>query len=335
MKFSIAAVLGLALGIAGSSSGADSPPAGSVRMGAGSMTFDTVPGWALGADGKPVIGSTHGGVVVDRDGNVGTSSHLGFFVLAPDGKVVRSFRGEPYADMHDIKLVDEGGTEFIYGARNENAEGIKFDARTGAVALRLPFPEASGLKLPRLKPTAIAVAPDGSIFLADGYSSNVIFKFDKDGKYLLHFGAKGNGPAEFSTCHGMNLDARYSPPRLLICDREHQPSGRLVHYDLDGKYLGEVATGLGRPSSTAIRGDHVAVPNLEGRVAILDKSNTIVAILGHNDDPKQRANYGVRQADWPNGRFTACHGSAWDKDGNLYVQDWNVDGRITKLVRVK
>jgi len=26
---------------------------------------------------------------------------------------------------------------------------------------------------------------------------------------------------------------------------------------------------------------------------------------------------------------------AWDKDGNLYVQDWNVSGRIIKLARVK
>lgn len=306
-----------------------------VRMGAGAMTFDTVPGWGLGADGKPVIGPTHGGVVVDRDGNVGTSTHLGYFVLSPEGKVVRSFLGQPYTDMHDIKLRDEGGAEFIYGARNEDAEGIKFDHRTGAVALHLPFPEASGLKLPRLKPTAITVAPDGSIFLADGYSSNTIFKFDRDGKYLLHFGAKGNGPEEFSTCHGMNLDTRYAPPRLLICDREHKPKGRLVHYDLDGKYLGEVVTGLGRPSSTAIRGDFVAVVDLEGRVVVLDKVNTIIAVLGHNADPKQRAAYNVPQAEWPNGLFTACHGSAWDADMNLYVQDWNVAGRITKLVRVK
>ena len=37
-----------------------------VRMGSGIMTFDTVPGWGLGEDGKSVIGSTHGGVVVDK-----------------------------------------------------------------------------------------------------------------------------------------------------------------------------------------------------------------------------------------------------------------------------
>ena len=48
----------------------------------------------------------------------------------------------------------------------------------------------------------------------------------------MHFGTKGNGLKEFNTAHGMTLDTRYSPPRLLICDRNHQPKGRLLHYSL-------------------------------------------------------------------------------------------------------
>ena len=36
-----------------------------VRMGCGIMTFDTVPGWGLGSDGKSVLGPTHGGVAID------------------------------------------------------------------------------------------------------------------------------------------------------------------------------------------------------------------------------------------------------------------------------
>src|SRR5262245_15394370 len=62
-----------------------------VRMGCGIMTFDTVPGWGLGPDGKSVIGSTHGGVVIDKAGNIYTSSSLGVFVFSPDGKVIRRF----------------------------------------------------------------------------------------------------------------------------------------------------------------------------------------------------------------------------------------------------
>lgn len=306
-----------------------------VRMGCGLMTFDTVPGWGLGHDGKSVIGPCHGSVVVDKEGNIYTSSHAGVFVFTPEGKTVRSFLGDKYSDIHDMKIREEDNGEFIYGARNANAEGVKFNARTGEIVLKLPFPEESGLKLKQFSPTAITVAPNGDIYLSDGYASNHIFRFDKNGKYLSHFGTKGNGLKEFNTAHGMTLDTRYSPPRLLICDRNHEPKGRLLHYSLDGEFIDEVVTGLGMPTSAVVQGDYVSVPDLHGRLVILDKSNTIIAVLGHNADPAKRANYNVPQDQWIEGIFSGTHGSSWDKDGNLYVQDWNVAGRIMKLVRAK
>ena len=306
-----------------------------VRMGCGVMTFDTVPGWGLGEDGKSVIGPTHGSVVIDKAGNIYTSANMGVFVFSPDGKVIRRFIGEDYTNIHDMEIRDEADGEFIYGARNANAEGIKFSAEMGDVVLRLKFPEESGLKLTKFNPTAITVAPNGDIFLSDGYASNHIFKFDKTGKYLMHFGTKGNDLKQFNTAHGMTLDTRYDPPRLLICDRNHEPKGRLLHYDLDGNYIEEIITGLGMPTSAAIQGDFVSVPDLHGRLVILDKSNTIMAVLGHNSDPATRVNFNVPQDQWVEGVFSGTHGSFWDKDGNLYVQDWNVSGRIMKLVRVR
>jgi hypothetical protein len=325
----VALFLGLALPVAG----ADTPQP--VRMGCGSMTFDTVPGWGLSAEGKSSIGPCHGGVAVDKEGNIYTSAHAGVFVFSPEGKVVRSFLGDKYADMHDIKIIDEADGEFLYGARNNNAEGIKLNPKTGEIVLKLPYPAESGLKLTKFSPTAITVAPNGDIYLSDGYASNHIFKFDKTGKYLSHFGTKGNGLKEFNTAHGMTLDTRYTPPRLLICDRNHEPKGRLVHYDLDGNFIAEVVTGLGMPTSASIQGDFVSVPDLHGRLVILDKTNTIIAVLGNNPDPAKGRNYNVPQDKWVEGVFSGTHGSCWDKDGNLYVQDWNAAGRIMKLQRVK
>lgn len=306
-----------------------------VRMGSGAMTFETVPGWGLGEDGKSVIGSTHGGVVVDKAGNVYTSANIGVFVFSPDGKVIRRFVGPEYSSIHDLEIRDEADGEFIYGARNAAAEGIKFHAETGDIVLKLPFPKESGLDLKRFAPTAITVAPNGDIILSDGYASNHIFKFDKNGKYLSHFGEKGNGMKQFNTAHGMTLDTRYEPARLLICDRNHAPKGRLLHYSLEGDFIGEVVTGLGMPTAVAIQGDYVSVPDLHGRVVILDKSNTIVAVLGHNLDAKKGRSFGVKQDDWVEGVFSGTHGSYFDNDGNLYVQDWNVSGRIIKLVRIR
>lgn len=313
-----------------------------VRMGCGIMTFDTVPGWGLDENGKSYLGPTHGGVVVDKKGNVYTSAEIGVFVFSPEGKLLRKFLGDEYTNIHDIEIRDEADGEFIYGARNAAGEGIKFNSETGAIVLKLGIPAESGLKLTKWSPTAITVAPNGDIILADGYASDYIFKFDKTGKYLMHFGGeKGIGPKQFSTAHGMTLDTRYDPPRLLICDRNHtppgakEPRGRLLHYSLEGEFIDVVITGLGMPTSVAVQGDFVSVPDLHGRLVILDKNNTIMAVLGHNPDPATRVNKNVPQDKWIEGIFNGTHGSYWDKDGNLYVQDWNVSGRLMKLVRVK
>ena len=99
--------------------------------------------------------------------------------------------------------------------------------------------------------------------------------------------------------------------------------------------MAEVVTGLGMPTSVSIQGDYVSVPDLHGRLVILDKSNTIIAVLGHNADPEKRRNFKIPQEEWIEGVFSGTHGSYWDKDGNLYVQDWNISGRIMKLVRVQ
>ena len=307
----------------------------SVRMGCGLMTFDTVPGWGLRPNGASALGPTHGAVVVDKAGNIYTSAQKGVVVFSPDGKVIHSYLGAEYSNIHDMEIRQEDEGEFIYGARNNDAEGIKFNITSGEIVLKLPFPEESGLNLDKFNPTAITVAPNGDIFLSNGYGSNHIFKYDKTGTYQLHFGSKGNGLKQFNTAHGMTLDTRYEPPRLLICDRNHEPKGRLLHYDLTGEFIAEVVTGLGMPASVAVQGDYVSVPDLHGRLVILDKTNTIIAVLGHNSDPEKRVNFNVPQEEWIEGVFSGTHGSYWDQDGNLYVQDWNVSGRIMKLVRVK
>jgi len=316
-----------------------------VRMGTGSMTFDTVPSWGLDENGKSVLGSTHGGVVVDKAGNIYTSAKIGVFCFSPDGKLVRKFLEGDYTQLHDMKIRDEADGEFIYGARNEAAEGIKFRASDGEVVLKFPYPKESGLNLDKFAPTAIDVAPNGDIYLSDGYASDHIFRFDKSGKYISHFGMKGDGLKEFHTAHGMVLDTRYDPPRLLVCDRNHVdlknvdakdlPRGRLLHYSLDGEFIQEVVTGLGMPTAAAVQGDFVAVPDLHGRLYILDKENCIMAVLGHNPDPATRRNHNVPQEQWKEGFFTGTHGAYWDADGNLYVQDWNIDGRLMKLVRIR
>ena len=80
------------------------------------------------------------------------------------------------------------------------------------MVLKLPLPEEAGLGQVKFSPTAITVAPNGDIYLSNGYATNHIFKFDKNGKYVMHFGKKGNGMEEFNTAHGMTLDTDMSQP---------------------------------------------------------------------------------------------------------------------------
>ena len=164
-KLGTAIAMTLAFCLAGPARAAD--PVHPVRMGCGLMTFDTVPGWGLAPDGKSVIGPCHGSVVVDTQGHIYTSAEAGVFVFDPDGKVVRRFLGDKYSNIHDMKIRSEADGEFIYAARNADAQGIKFSAHTGEIVLKLPFPQSSGLNLKQFNPTAMTIAPSGARSVCD------------------------------------------------------------------------------------------------------------------------------------------------------------------------
>ncbi len=90
--------------------------------------------------------------MIDKEGNIYTSAQAGVFVFSPEGKVVQSYLGKDYSNIHDMKIRQEGNAEFIYGARNQDAEGIKFNAASGEIVLRLKFPPESKLDLKKFNP---------------------------------------------------------------------------------------------------------------------------------------------------------------------------------------
>lgn len=290
--------------------------------------FAVVPGWAAGGNDAPTpaVGATHGGIVVDKAGLIYVSSNRGIFVFNDAGDLVTSFQAPAYREIHAMTLREEDGVEYIYAARNRAEEAIKLNT-SGEIILSLKFPKEAGVN-GKFKPTAIAVKPNGNILVSDGYGTHMIFEFDASGKYLSHFGGKAPANDKFNTPHGITLDTRYEPARLLIADREKR---RLVHFTLEGAFIAEVIAGLRRPCAVSIAPDgQVAIAELEGRVALLNKDNQLIGVLGDQPEPRKRAKYKVPVADWETGIFTAPHGLSWDHRGNLYVQDWNMIGRVTK-----
>ncbi|MFC4992690.1 6-bladed beta-propeller [Rubritalea tangerina] len=336
-------LVGILAGSAWAHEGHDHPPKAKtltevVRTGNGTFTYENVLGWGKLPDGAK-LGPTHGGVAVAKDGMVyvSTDGEQSLCVFKSDGTFVKAMAPEAQG-IHGLQITSEGDKQYLYGAqlnaygkKNKHLRAVKLDL-DGNIVLEIPNAKTGEIQGGVKGITGIAVAPDGSIFVSMGYGSNLIHKFDQEGKLLKSFGGRGKELEKFKTCHGLGVDTRFGEPRLLVCDREKR---RLVHLDLEGNWIGVYASNLRRPCAVSFHGDHCAVAELEARVVILDKNGTPVSFVGDNPNKGQWAKFGVAPKDQTPGIFSAPHGLSFDADGNLYVQDWNTTGRVSKLKLVK
>ncbi len=299
----------------------------------GEVTFSNVPNhFPTQPDNQP-IGPAHGGVAVDRAGNiyVSTDTPRGILVFAPDGKYLRNFGP---TQIHGLYLRRERDGEYLYAARPNFHEVLKIKT-DGTPAWTMGYPTESGIytKAEEFNPTNIVALADGTIFVADGYGKNYIHKYDSTRKYLKSFGGPGGNPAEdgkFNRCHGLAVDTRGPKPLLIVCNRE---SGRVEQWDTDGNLVKVLQRNLRMPATAYVAGDYVAIGELQGRVTILGKDNSIVAQLGDNPNVAQRANYGLPPAQWTEGICNNPHGIAIDKAGNVIVSEWSQFGRLHMFAR--
>jgi hypothetical protein len=302
-----------------------------VQMGTGRLGYESVPNWCQLPENLKRLGNTHGNIVIDAAGLVyfNTDTERSIMVYRADGSFVRAF-GEQTIGLHDMVLHQEGDASFLYAAHLAGHQVVKYSL-DGTLLWTLPWPEISGKyqDARQYKPTSVTVAPDGSIYVADGYGQNWIHQYRADRSYVRSFGGKGQEPGRFQTCHGLRVDTRTSPPTLVVCDRENR---RLQRFSLDGEFLEILATGLRRPCHIDFRGDLTVVAELEARVTILDKNFKVLTHLGDNPNRKQWASNPVGPDQWQEGVFIAPHGACFDDSGNLYVMDWNRSGRISKLI---
>lgn len=281
--------------------------------------------------GKP-LGACHGGVVLDAKGNiyVSTDTERGILVYSRAGKFLRCFGP---TRIHGLELRKEKGVEYIYAARPSEHEVVKLKL-DGEPVWALHYPVESGLyqNADGFKPCAVTVAPDGSIFVADGYGSNYVLKFDKDRKFIKAFGGPGEAEGKFKTCHGIGMDTRGRKPLVLVCNRNND---RVEHWDLDGNFVGVIQKNLRMPAAVQFRGEYAIFPELKGRVTVLDKAGNIAAQVGDNPDEKQRANYGLPPDQWQDGICNSPHGATMDKNKNLLVSEWSKFGHLHKFARTK
>ena len=120
-------------------------------------------------------------------------------------------------------------------------------------------------------PTNICWMPDGGFNVGDGYGSNHMLNYDKDGKLVKVFGGTGEKQGQLKTPHGQWVDdANPNHPMLLVCDRAN---GRLQTFTLDGRpvWAAEPRTVVLFPAHAKTRGKVVLLPDLHARVSLLDR----------------------------------------------------------------
>ena len=305
-----------------------------VILGDGAHKYEWISNWAKLPEGMKYVGSTHGNVSIDAKDRVyfNTDTDNAVMVFTPDGKYVKSFAKE-FKGAHGMWICKEGDKEVLWLCSLGRSEVAKMTL-DGEVLLTIPFPEKSGVYKAKgeYKPTGVTIGPNGDVYVGDGYGKSWCHQWNAKGEYLRSWNGEKGAAGKFSTPHGMCLDTRGAEPRIVVADRGNH---RIQVYSLDGEYVSHATEGLRAPCTAYIRGDDMVIPDLQGRITILNKENKLIAHLGENEDKAKQGKNPVPPEQWKDGQFTAPHGAAWDSKGDLYVEDWNATGRVNKMKRIK
>ncbi len=181
-------------------------------------------------------------------------------------------------------------------------------------------------------PTNVAIAPNGDIYVGDGYGSYYINQYNSKAEYIRTFGGKGSEPGQLAEPHGIWVDTRGATPVLVVADRRNN---RLQRFTLDGT-AHRLRPGL--PAALPLRraerhGRHSrpARPRDADRSATTRSSSTSATRTRRDWNNPLRTQ--PRDKFIP-GQFICPHGACFDHDGNIFVVEWVEVGRVTKLRKV-
>jgi DNA-binding beta-propeller fold protein YncE len=304
-----------------------------VTLGGGEHTYEFIGDWARLPSSRQ-FGYTHGVVIDSQDRIViHNRSRDAIAIFDRDGKFVKSWGEDFELGAHGLLLNKEGNTEYLYLADPERHLVAKTTLDGERLwVLRYPRESNAYEREEQYKPTNAAVAPNGDIYIADGYGLSWIHQYNSKAEYIRSWGGKGREAGQLDCPHGIWIDTRGPDPVVTVADRSNQ---RLQRFTLEGKHIGFVNDELRRPCHFDQRNGELLIPDLYGRLTIFDKNNKLITHLGDNPDV-------WKTKGWPNipheiretGRFVSPHAACWDGQGNIYVVEWVADGRVTKLRQV-
>ena len=201
-------------------------------------------------------------------------------VMAVDatGKILRSWGRGMYVIPHSIRIDPQGN---VWTVDSSSSQVHKFTPQ----GKKLMTIEVGGQPKTATNfngATDIAFAPNGHLYVSDGYGNARVLEYTAEGKRVREWGKPGKGPGEFEQPHGIAID---EAGIVYVADRKN---GRLQRFDLAGKFLSEW-TGLGMVTSVSVHQGAVWIgtqqrnepTSADGWILKLDRKTG--AILGHTE----------------------------------------------------
>lgn len=244
------------------------------------------------------------------------------------GKLLETW-GHDFPGGHGLTLFNENGHEVLFICDNNRHQVIKTDLK-GKVLLTLDYPKETEqyTKAEEYIPTETAIADNGDIYVADGYGKDFIIQYDLQGKYIRHFGGRGDKDENLLNAHGICIDKRDRKNTTLIVTSRQQNAFK--RYTMEGKYINTIPLPGAWVCRPVINGPYLYAAVLKsssapdqpsGWVTVLDRDFKIVSNLGgtpavyENGKPEE-----MRQA---NNVFQYPHDVCIDDEQNIYVAQWN------------
>ena len=244
------------------------------------------------------------------------------------GKLLTTW-GSEYPGGHGLTLFNENGTEVLFICDNNRHQVIK-TTLDGKVLMTLDYPRETGVysKADEYIPTETTIAPNGDIYVVDGYGKDFIIHYNYKGEYIRHWGGRGSEEKHLQNAHGICFDNRQKDkPVLIVTSREQNAFKR---YTLNGEYIDTIRMPGAWVCRPVIHGEYLYAAVLQsqnmlwkesGFVTILDINNKVVSNPG-GSEPAYTNNQ-LSEMSQTIKAFKYPHDVCVDDEENLYIAQWN------------
>lgn len=302
-------------------------------LGHGEHRFRVVRDWGVQDPTKVPVRDCHE-MVQTRDGRLflfGNHTSNNVIIYDKDGKVTGTW-GTEFPGGHGCTLADENGEEFLFLTDPDRHQVYKATL-DGKVVLTLdaPLDAEEYSDAGAYKPTETAIGPNGDIYVADGYGSQYLVHYNAAGELQGVHAGPGSEGGLFNNMHGVTLDTRGpGDPTLLLTARAQN---RFKRFSLKGEHLETVELPGAWICRPVLMGKNLAFAviisgvaqwdsNRSGFVVILDEENKVVSCPGGKAPVYAEGKVQALAQERPD-VFMHPHDVCFDRDGNLYVPQWN------------